>query len=96
VIRRAIDYAHLVGKYVRLERPANEKEIERAKRVGVDQDTVGGEGFVAGVWDSPHGLESAVEVMMDYGMGVTIRASEQDAWRIFVTDGMETMRVVGR
>lgn len=100
-MKRAIDYAHLVGKYVRMERPPVEVEWleERSSRGGdVPADwTVGAEGTVSAVWDSNTRVGGpAVEVMMDYGMGFAIFPEDQDDWTFRIADTRETMKATGR
>jgi len=98
-MRAAARYAHLVGKYVRMERPADEVECLEAKASGVDIDApgiyhVGCEGLVAAVWDAKDARVGgpSVEVMMDYGMGYPILLDEEDQWRFVITDTEETMK----
>jgi len=94
--RTAVDYSHLVGKYVRMERPADEVELRERQAVlsdTPDDFTVGAEGTVAAVWDSNKRVGGpAVEVMMDYGMGYPIFASAQDEWTFIIVDSPETLK----
>jgi hypothetical protein len=97
-VSAAVRYAHLVGKYVRMERPADEVEtLEMSAAAGYGDDvplTVGCEGIVAAVWDENNRRVGgpSVEVMMDYGMGYPILLDEEDLWKFVITDSMETMQ----
>jgi hypothetical protein len=70
----AVAYAALVGRYIRMERPATEAELAEAP----DMHTIGMECTVAAVRDvrDELGLD-VVEVLADYGYGFTVRAGER-------------------
>src|SRR3954451_20743782 len=90
----ALQYVNLIGKYVRMERPADDEEIAAAVTAGVIDPgatdyMVGCEGTVAAVWDS-YGCK-AVDIMMDYGMGYTVHLVDERLWRFAVTDTEQTM-----
>lgn len=74
----AAEYAHLVGKYVRMERNAEPGDIEF--EAGTD---VGMECTVAYVRDAVEEMEDAVEIMGDYGMGYVIYPQRHD-WRFTI------------
>lgn len=93
----AVQYAQLVGKYVRMERKPDEVEwLEARATYGSElrpDYTVGAEGTVAAVWDSSNRVGGrAVEVMMDYGMGFPIFPDEE--WTFRITDSQETMKTM--
>jgi hypothetical protein len=70
----AVDYAGLVGKYIRMERPATEAERGRGEPA-----VVGMEGTVAYVRDEPG---NDVAIVTDYGMGYAVRPAE--GWRFTI------------
>lgn len=80
----AADYAHLVGKYVCMERYAEPGDPEFES--GTD---VGAEFTVAYVRDAVEEMEDAVEIMGDYGMGFVIYPLHHD-WRFTVWESEET------
>lgn len=80
----AADYAHLVGKYVRMERYAEPGDSEF--EAGTD---VGMECTVAYVRDPVEEMEEAVEIMGDYGMGYVIYPLRHE-WRFTIWASQET------
>lgn len=82
-MRRAIDYAHLIGKYVRM-------ECDNLS----DPTTIDGmEALVVGVWDMTgvNGRRSMV-IAGDEGMGCTITEDREDDWHIAVFDTEKHLR----
>lgn len=80
---RAVDYAHLVGRYVRMERaPASDEE----RALIGDADTIGMECVVAQVND----LDVGVEIVADYGYGFIITSRDADDWCWHVWPDKET------
>jgi hypothetical protein len=77
---RALELSGLIGKYVRIERPATEEEIKEGS-----PKTVGGSGLVSLVADTQHG----VEIMWDYGMSFEMRHNE--TWRAVICDNGENL-----
>lgn len=87
-MKRSIYYATLVGKFVRMERPANEQELEVYAEQGRPQiKTVGCEGIVAYVRDAdvPERGGACVEIVMDYGIGYPVMADDEDCWEFNIT-----------
>ena len=76
-MNEAVAYAGLVGKYIRMERPATE-----AERASGDPETVGMEGVVESVVDSPAG----VVVVADDGYMFTIKPGEQWSFSIWLDE----------
>lgn len=79
---RAIDYAHLVGKYIRMERAATPEEYD-----ALDEETVGMECFVAMVTDG----EEGVEIYGDTHEVHVVRPGDVHMWRWHVWES-ETAR----
>lgn len=75
----ALKYAHLVGKYIRAERPATKEEQEY-----YETKFVGGSGKVFTVWDQDW---NTVVIMFEYGMGVTIEQGQD--WRFYIAEDAE-------
>lgn len=82
----SIQFAGLVGKYIRMERPADEVEaLELRATTGETVDNVGCEGVVALVYDSDNRVGGrAVEIVMEYGMGFAVFESELDQWKFHI------------
>lgn len=76
----AVQYAALVGRYVRMERPATEAELAEHP----DMHTIGMEALIAAVRDllDDEG-NPAVEVLADYGYGLTARAGERRSFTVW-------------
>ena len=79
--KTAVDYAHLIGKYI------------RAELQGEDPiDSYGGAGTIVSVWDSSHLFAEldkqevlpVVRFCFDYGMGFHITPDDEDKWRFFI------------
>lgn len=77
-MRGALDFAPLINKVARLERPASLQELEAGA-----PPTVGGEGVVCEVRDVSLDGRRGVEVMFDYGMSITVFNDEVD-WSFVV------------
>lgn len=83
--KTAVDYAHLVGKYI------------RAELRGEDPiDSYGGAGTVVSVWDAKQlflGTEVeeifVVRFCFDYGMGFHIRPDDEDRWTFAIGPKIE-------
>lgn len=90
----AHEFAHLVGKYVRMERPADEVEsLEHKAATGRGLDTVGFEGLVAYVADTEPKVGGwGVDIVTDYGMGYTVIQDDLPNWKITVWPDEETCR----
>lgn len=84
---RSIKYAGLVGKYIRMDRPATEDEIADGS-----PPTVGCSGLVSLVYDTTNG---GVAIMMDYGMGFTIHKKDE-GWLFTIAANQETAEGFGR
>jgi hypothetical protein len=81
----ALDYAGLVGRYVRMERPLVEVEYLERRAEGLEPGAPWViEGTVAYVYDNPAGRSGGpcVEVVMDYGMGTPVFPDEE--WTLHV------------
>lgn len=91
---KAHEFAGLVGKYVRMERPAEEVEaLEHRASTGNDLDTVGFEGLVAMVRDTtPRVGGWGVEIITDYGMGFLVVQDDLAEWTIAIWPDEETCR----
>lgn len=76
-------YAGLVGKYVRMERPALPSEIENHA-----PDTIGMECTVAAIVITPAG----VEVCSDYGYSFLICPEHESMWRFTIWQDEETAK----
>jgi hypothetical protein len=77
----AVDYAHLVGRYVSISRPKTDVDHPD------DPDEVGGEGTVAMIHDTPDG----VLICWDYGMGFTV--TNDDAWSFGIWPDEDTRKL---
>lgn len=76
----ALAHAGLIGKYVRMERPATAFE-----RTQEQTETVGGSGIVAAIYSTPTGMT----IVWDYGMGFEIRSGDV-GWQFAICDpGMD-------
>lgn len=80
--KTAVDYAHLIGKYI------------RAELQGEDPiDSYGGAGTLVSVWDSQLCFEGeiipVVHFCLDYGMGFHIHADTEDRWQFFIGTEIE-------
>jgi hypothetical protein len=74
----AVAYAALVGRYIRMERPATEAELAAAP----DMRTIGMECVVLAVRDRIADGEEVVEILADYGYGFDVRPGER--WQFTV------------
>lgn len=90
-MKRAIDYAYLVGKAIRMAKD------------GLYHDTapVAGEHgmqcVVTGVWDvTMRDGKRGVNITGDYGMGYFIRENEEDDWHFAVFDSEENLEACGK
>lgn len=88
-MKRAIDYAHLVGKAIRMERDSVADD---------DPDKSHGmQCVVMGVWDvTTSDGKRAVEIVADYGYGYTIREGEEEDWHFAVFDTTENLDDCGK
>lgn len=73
-VSAAVTYAALVGRYVRMDRPATEAEI-----AGGQPETIGMECLVAMVADQPDG----VAIVADYGYEFIVRPGEDWTFTIW-------------
>jgi hypothetical protein len=82
-MRRAIDYAHLIGKYIRMER---DDPIEGPAFHGM-------EAFIVAVWDftAPDGRRG-VEICGDEGFGYAIWEAEEEEWHFAIAANEPAMR----
>lgn len=90
----AHEFAGLVGKYVRMERPADEIEmLDHRASTGESLDTVGFEGLVALVRDTtPRVGGWGVEIITDYGMGFLVVQDDLPDWTIHIWPDEKTCR----
>jgi hypothetical protein len=79
----AVDYAGLVGKYIRMERYSTPEELEEAP----DLRLHGMECTVAAVYDTVDG--KGVEIVSDYGMSFAVYP-ELHEWRFNIWPDEET------
>ena len=84
----AHEFAGLVGKYVRMERPADEVESLEYKT-----PTVGFEGKIAYVADTEPKVGGwGVDIVTDYGMGVTVVQDDLPEWTIMIWEDEKSCR----
>jgi len=90
----AHEFAGLVGKYVRMERPADEVEaLEYRASTGKNLDTVGFEGKVAYVADTEPKVGGwGVDIVADYGMGYTVVQDDLPLWKITIWENEKSCR----
>ena len=90
----AHEFAGLVGKYVRMERPADEVEmLEHRASTGQNVETVGFEGKVAYVADTPPKVGGwGVDIVTDYGMGFTVLQDDLPEWKIMIWEDEKSCR----
>lgn len=74
---KAVEFAGLVGKYVRMERRATKEERDRG-----EGETIGMSALIAEVRDDG-GFEDAVAIIGDYGMGFTVYPGENWDFKIY-------------
>jgi hypothetical protein len=77
----AVQYAGLVGRYIRMERPSV------GPYEASDGPTVGMSCLVAVVLDQPDGI---VEIVSDEGFGFAITPADADRWRFMIFPDEET------
>lgn len=86
--KTAVDYAHLVGKYVRAELTGEEPV-----------DSYGGAGIIVSVWDAEQLFVETdepekipvVRFCFDYGMGFHIRPDDEDRWQFAIGPEIEML-----
>jgi hypothetical protein len=78
----AVTYAALVGRYVRMERPATEQELAAYP----DMHTIGMECLVGAVRDIAVDGEPVVEVLADYGYAFTVRPADRWSFTIWPSE----------
>jgi hypothetical protein len=83
-VRRAVDYAHLLGKVIRMERDNLEDD---------DTQTDGMEAILVAVYDiTTADGQRGVVFQGDYGMGWTVWDHQADDWHFAITLHEPTMR----
>jgi len=75
-VSTAVKYSHLVGKYIRMQRPATIVELDAG-----DGPMVGMEANVVEVEDKPHGC---VQIIGDDGNTFLITPQDEHRWQFII------------
>jgi len=87
----AIKYASLVGKYIRMSRPATEEEL----KIPLQGPTVGMECLCVAVRDYS-GPGMGVEVIADYGYAFSILPKDEQHWEFEIWESEEAAKGIRR